>query len=62
MIKFNSIQRQRAINAGLRKKVKRLEQDVEDMNESRQTQFHRCEKCKRIHDDGYQCWHCEDSK
>ena len=34
------------------------QQDLEDMFESRQTSFVRCNNCSRYHDDGYVCPYC----
>lgn len=41
-----------------RKEIKRLEQDIEDMKNSRQTIFKRCNKCGHLHDQNYQCFYC----
>ena len=34
------------------------QRDLEDMQNSHCTGFVRCEKCGRIHDDGYRCFYC----
>jgi len=34
------------------------QQDIEDMENSRCTQFERCHKCGRLHDNGYCCVYC----
>ena len=36
------------------------QRDLEDMHNSHCTQFERCNKCYRLHDDGYCCPYCED--
>jgi len=42
----------------LKEQIKQLEQDNEDMRSSTCTHFHRCSKCKRLHDSGYCCFYC----
>ena len=39
--------------------VARQSRDVQDMGESRCTQFTRCTKCGRLHDSGWECVHCK---
>ncbi len=50
--------RYRAAARGLRKTIKRLVQDNDDMQESRCTSFVRCPKCKHLHDTNYICPGC----
>jgi len=36
----------------------RMNQDIEDMKNSRCTSFERCHKCNRLHDNNYICPYC----
>lgn len=39
----------------LKNKILRLEQDIEDMDNSYHTSFERCKECGHIHDSGLLC-------
>jgi hypothetical protein len=49
--------RQREVDA-LEARIKKLEQDNDDMRDSLCTRFVRCPKCERLGDDGYICQSC----